>query len=84
MIGEGGDREAVIPLTDHNLAAMSGAGKGGVVVVNITNKSDSDVKVASSSYNEDMGRYILEVVVDGAVRDRGGFGRNLKAALGAK
>lgn len=84
MIGEGGDREAVIPLTDHNLAAMSGAGKGGGVVVNITNKSDSDVKVASSSYNEDMGRYILEVVVDGAVRDRGGFGRNLKAALGAK
>ena len=71
MIGEGGDREAVIPLTDHNLAAMSGAGKGGGVVVNITNKSD-------------MGRYILEVVVDGAVRDRGGFGRNLKAALGAK
>ena len=84
MIGEGGDREAVIPLNDHNLAAMSGTGKGGGVVVNITNKSDSDVKVASSSYNEDMGRYILEVVVDGAVRDRGGFGRNLKAALGAK
>lgn len=84
MIGEGGDHEAVIPLNDHNLAAMSGARKGGGVVVNITNKSDSDVKVASSSYNEDMGRYILEVVVDGAVRDRGGFGRNLKAALGAK
>lgn len=84
MIGEGGDHEAVIPLNDHNLAAMSGAGKGGGVIVNITNKSDSDVKVASSSYNEDMGRYILEVVVDGAVRDRGGFGRNLKAALGAK
>lgn len=84
MIGEGGDREAVIPLTDHNLAAMSGAGKGGGVIVNITNKSNADVKVTSSSYNEDMGRYILEVVVDGAVRDRGGFGRNLKAALGAK
>lgn len=84
MIGEGGDNEAVIPLNDHNLAAMSGAGKGGGVTVNITNKSNADVKVTSSSYNEDMGRYILEVVVDGAVRDRGGFGRNLKAALGAK
>ena len=84
MIGEGGDHEAVIPLNDHNLAAMSGAGKGGGVIVNITNKSNADVKVTSSSYNEDMGRYILEVVVDGAVRDRGGFGRNLKAALGAK
>ncbi|WP_417502922.1 transglycosylase SLT domain-containing protein [Mitsuokella jalaludinii] len=84
MIGEGGENEAVIPLNDHNLAAMSGSGKGGGVTVNITNKSNADVKVTSSSYNEDMGRYILEVVVDGAVRDRGGFGRNLKAALGAK
>lgn len=84
MIGEGGNHEAVIPLTDTVLRTMSGSGRGGGVVVNITNKSDSKVSVANSSYNEDVGKYILDVVVDGATRDRGGFGRNLKAALGAK
>ena len=81
LIGEAGHSEAVIPLTDNNLRAMSGGGKGGVVV-NITNKTDSNVKVSNSSYNEDMGKWVLDVVVDGATRNRGGFGANLKTALG--
>ena len=86
MIGEGGDHEAVIPLNDHNLREIGGGnsgGKGGVVV-NITNKSQSNVTVEKSSFNEDLGKYVLDIVVDGAVRDRGGFRRNFKAALGAQ
>lgn len=85
MVGEGGDREAVIPLNDHNLREIGGnnGGKGGVVV-NITNKSQSNVTVEKSSFNEDLGKYVLDIVVDGAVRDRGGFRRNFKAALGAQ
>lgn len=82
MIGEGGDKEAVIPLTDHNLRTMGGSGgKGGGVVVNITNKSNSEVSVQKSGFDEDLGKWVLDVVVDGAQRDRGGFGRNLKTAL---
>lgn len=82
MIGEGGDHEAVIPLNDHNLRTMGGntSGKGGVIV-NITNKSNSDVSVQKSGFDEDLGKWVLDVVVDGAQRDRNGFGRNLKTAL---
>ena len=82
MIGEGGDHEAVIPLNDHNLRTMGGnsGGKGGVVV-NITNKSNSEVSVQKSGFNEDIGKWVLDIVVDGAQRNRGGFGRNLNTAL---
>lgn len=82
MIGEGGEHEAVIPLNDRNLKAMGGnGGKGGGVIVNITNKSNSEVSVQKSGFNEDLGKWVLDVVVDGAQRDRNGFGRNLKTAL---
>ena len=81
MIGEGGDKEAVIPLTDHNLRTMGGSGSKGGVVVNITNKTNSEVSVQKSGFDEDLGKWVLDVVVDGATRDRGGFGRNLKTAL---
>ncbi len=82
MIGEGGEHEAVIPLNDRNLKAMGGNGsKGGGVIVNITNKTNSEVSVQKSGFNEDLGKWVLDVVVDGAQRDRNGFGRNLKTAL---
>lgn len=83
MIGEGGEHEAVIPLNDRNLKAMGGnSGKGGGgVVVNITNKTNSEVSVQKSGFDEDLGKLVLDIVVDGAQRDRGGFGRNLKTAL---
>lgn len=80
LIGEAGTHEAVIPLTDNNLRAIGGHGGG--VTVNITNKTDSNVKMQNSSYNEDLGKWVLDVVVDGASRNRGGFGANLKTALG--
>lgn len=81
MIGEGGEHEAVIPLNDRNLKAMGGSGGKGGVVVNITNKTNSEVSVQKSGFDEDLGKWVLDVVVDGAQRDRGGFGRNLKTAL---
>lgn len=81
MIGEGGEHEAVIPLNDNNLRAMGNGGKAGGVVVNITNKTSSQVSVQKSGYDEDLGKWVLDVVVDGATRDRNGFGRNLKTAL---
>lgn len=83
MIGEGGENEAVIPLNHENLSAMGGGSKNpsGGIVVNITNKSDSQVKVQNSSYDGELEKWVLDIVVDGAMRNRGGFGSNLKTAL---
>lgn len=62
---------------------MGGGSKNpsGGVVVNITNKSDSQVKVQNSSYDGELEKWVLDIVVDGAMRNRGGFGSNLKTAL---
>lgn len=82
MIGEGNDDEAVIPLNNKVLSSIgSGKGNGGVVV-NITNKTNDNVAVESTDYDESMQQWVLNVVVDGASRNVGGFGRNLKTALG--
>lgn len=86
LIGEAGESEAVIPLNNENLRAIGGNGnnRNGGVVVNITNKTDSNVKVQDSSYDSDMQKWVLDVVIDGASRNKGGFGSNLKSALGAR
>ena len=52
--------------------------------MNITNKTDSKVSVQSSSYDEGLEKWVLDVVVDGASRNRGGFGTNLRTALGGQ
>jgi hypothetical protein len=80
LIGETGTREAVVPLTDSNLKAMGGKSSGGVVV-NITNNSDSKPRVASSRYDEGLNKTVLDIVIDGASRNVGGFSTNLKTAL---
>lgn len=59
---------------------VSDTTRGGVVV-NITNKTDSQVSVEGSRYNEDVGKWVLDIVVDGAARNVGGFSTNLKQAL---
>ena len=81
LIGETHKREAVIPLTDSNLKAMGGGKSSGGVVVNITNNSDSKPRVASSRYDEGANKTILDIVIDGANRNVGGFGTNLKTLL---
>ena len=83
LIGEGGEREAVIPLNERNLSALAGGqGKGANVVVNITNRSESKVRVENNRYDASLNRMILDIVVDGANRNVGGFGTNLRTALG--
>lgn len=80
MIGEGRDREAVIPLNNSVLSAIGG-GKNSSVVVNITNNSDSKATVKSSRYDSGINKQILDIVIDGASRNVDGFGTNLKQAL---
>ena len=84
MIGEAGEREAVIPLNERNLSAIGGGGQGKAptVVVNITNKTDGKVKMENKSFDASLNRMVLDIVADGANRNVGGFGTNLKTALG--
>lgn len=83
MIGEGGEHEAVIPLNERNLSAMGGGKRdGGGVIVNITNKTDSKVGVDNKRFDASLNKMVLDIVVDGASRNIGGFGTNLKTALG--
>ena len=83
LIGEAGKNEAVIPLDNDNLSAIGGnKGATGGVVVNITNNSDAQPKVANQHYDAGLNRMVLDIVIDGAQRNVGGFNNNLKTALG--
>lgn len=81
LIGERSYKEAIVPLTDGNLKAMSGSGGG--VQVNITNNSSSKVAVESTKYDDGAQQWVLGIVVDAAERNVNGFGTNMKTALGA-
>ena len=87
LIGEGKSNEAVIPLTQSNLAAIGAGIKavgGGTpnVQVNIQNNSNSEVKVQNTRYDNQLKQMVLDIVVTGAERNQGGFRNNLRAALG--
>lgn len=84
MIGEAGEHEAVIPLNRDNLSAIGGGGQGKAptIVINITNKTDSKVSVENKRFDASLKKMVLDIVVDGASRDVGGFKSNLKTALG--
>ena len=53
----------------------------GGVVVNITNNTDSKVTAKEAGFDINTQRYILDIVVDGAQRNVGGFGSNMKALM---
>lgn len=53
----------------------------GGVIVNIHNNSDGQPRVENAGYDESMQKWVLNVVIDGAERNRGGFASNMKAAL---
>ena len=84
MIGEAGENEAIIPLNERNLSSLGGGGQGKAptVVVNITNRTDNRVSVADKRFDASLKKMVLDIVVDGASRDVGGFKSNLKTALG--
>jgi hypothetical protein len=83
MIGEGGSNEAVIPLTDKNIAALGGGGKVPSVRVNITNNTGDEAKATENdvSWDEQMQEYVVNVVLDRTERNVGGFKTSLKGLL---
>lgn len=87
LIGEAGNDEAVFPLTDEVYSRMAKGisqsqgqnGSGAAApVINIINNSQSNVKVQSSSYDNQMKKYIINVVVDAAETDEGGMARAIR------
>ena len=83
MIGEGGDNEAVIPLTDKNLAMLGGNSSAPSVKVNITNNTNSEAKATENdiSWDEQMQEYVVNVVLDNTERNVNGFRTSLKGLL---
>jgi len=82
MIGEAGNNEAVIPLTDKNLAALGG-GKAPSVRVNIMNNTGDEAKATENdiSWDEQMQEYVVNVVLDRTERNVGGFRTSMKGLL---
>ena len=87
LIGEAGNDEAVFPLTDEvysrvakGIVQNQGPNGGTVAapVINIINNSQSKVNVQSSHYDNQMKRYIINVVVDAAETDEGGMARAIR------
>ena len=87
LIGEAGNDEAVFPLTDEVYSRMAKGisqnqgqnGSGSAApVINIINNSQSNVKVQSSNYDNQMKKYIINVVVDAAETDEGGMARAIR------
>lgn len=87
LIGEAGNDEAVFPLTDEvysrvakGIVQNQGQNGGTVAapVINIINNSQSKINVQSSNYDNQMKRYIINVVVDAAETDEGGMARAIR------
>lgn len=83
MIGEAGNNEAVIPLTDKNLAMLVGNSSAPSVKVNITNNTNGEVKATENdiSWDEQMQEYVVNVVLDNTERNVNGFRTSLKGLL---
>ncbi len=87
LIGEAGNDEAVFPLTDEVYSRVAkgivqnqgpNGGTAAAPVINIINNSQSKVNVQSSNYDNQMKRYIINVVVDAAETDEGGMARAIR------
>ena len=65
--------------TPGQMAAMGGG--GGDVTVNLINKSGQDLNAKSSGPKFDAGKMVLDIVLDAAVRNKGGFKTSMKGAL---
>ena len=79
LIGEGGEREAVIPLNERNLSALGGGqGKGGNVTVNVINNTGTQVKAEQTSAQWDGEQWVVGVVLNAVATNRNGIRTVLK------
>lgn len=91
MIGEGNDDEVVFPLNSNTyagigkgIASAMGAGGNAPVINIINNSNNSRVGVKQSNYDNNLRRWVLNVVVEDVNNNTDGAATNLRAALGVK
>ena len=78
LIGEGGEREAVIPLNHENLSAIGGKGRGGNITVNVINNTGTQVKAEQTSAEWDGEQWVVGVVLNAVATNRNGIRTVLK------
>ncbi|WP_427112999.1 hypothetical protein [Megasphaera sueciensis] len=89
MVGEGKDKEAILPLNTNTLSGIANGisknmnSRGSAPQVNITNNSGADVKVDSVTQDE-YGEYQFNINIDKILTNHGGSLSALKAAMGVK
>lgn len=89
MVGEGKDKEAILPLNTNTLSGIANGisknmnSRGSAPQVNITNNGGADVKVDSVTQDE-YGEYQFNITIDKMLTNHGGSLSALKAAMGVK
>lgn len=91
IMGEVGYHEAVMPLNDNvysrigqgiarNTAGGVGVMGAGTPVVNIINNSNNNVRVQSSNYDDQLKKWVLNIVVDATETNEGGMAQAVRNA----
>ena len=76
--------EAIMPLgrtKSGDLGVQSSGATVPSVEINVINNTGEEAEVSQQKTRWDGGKYVLGVVLDAANRNKGGFGKNLKASL---
>ncbi len=92
LIGEGGDREAVLPLNAQTFAALgegvarnlSRGGGSAAPIINVINKSGSPATVTSAGVDDKMGAAVYTVVIDKLMANKDGALDALRQQVGGQ
>ena len=85
LIGEAGQNEAIVPLPDgRSIPVVMRGGGSPQVIVNINDRSGTGTTKHVMESTDDAGQTVIDIVIDAAARNVGGFRSNLKAALGVE
>ena len=92
LIGEGGSREAVLPLNAQTFAALgegisrnlSRGGGSAAPIINVINKSGSPATVTSAGVDDKMGAAVYTVVIDKLMANKDGALDALRQQVGGQ
>ncbi len=92
LIGEGGSREAVLPLNTQTFAALgkgvarnlSRGGGSAAPIINVINKSGSPATVTSAGVDDKMGAAVYTVVIDKLMANKDGALDALRQQVGGQ
>jgi hypothetical protein len=82
LVGEGRYNEAVVPLPDGRRIPVDLRGGAPSVTVNVNDSTGLDIRKTVNARQDEDGQTIIDIILDAAQRNRGGFGTRLRGALG--